>query len=162
MDEDGVAHEVGTSKRRLLHETLDSLDSAEPTVVFCRFHSDLDTVKEVAGVLGRGCLELSGRVNQLEDFKDGGGPIIAVQIQSGGVGVDLSRAAYTIYFSPTYDGGAYEQSLRRTRRPTKHKHATFFYYHLVAENTIDVAVYQALKNKRNMSQAILAGIRGIR
>ena len=160
QDEEGKTHAVGTSKRNLLRETLESLDKAEPAVVFCRFHTDLDTVKRVAEDLGRGVLELSGRVNQLEEFKDGGGPILAAQIQSGGVGVDLSRAAYTIYFSPTYDGGAYAQSLRRTRRPTKHHHKTFFYYHLVAENTIDVAVYQALRDKKKMTDAVLAGIRG--
>lgn len=104
-------------------------------------------------------MELSGRVNHLEEFKRGEAPTIAVQIQSGGVGVDLSRAAYTVYFAPTYDGGAYEQSLRRTRRPSKHKHSSFFYYHLVARNTIDVQIFQALKMKKRISDAVLEGIR---
>lgn len=159
-DDEGRKHEVGDSKRRLLKDVLTDLDKDEPVVVFCRFHTDLDQVASVAADLDRGCLELSGRVNQLEEFKKGGGPIIAVQIQSGGVGVDLSRAAYTVYFSPTYDMGAYDQSLRRTRRPTKHRHDKFFYYHLVAENTIDRLVYQALRNKKNLVETVLSGIRG--
>ena len=160
QDEDGRVHNIGKSKQKLLEDVLESLDSKEPVVVMCKFHSDLDRVHEVAKSLGRGSLELSGRLNQLEEFKRGGGPIIATQIQSGGVGVDLSRAAYTIYFTPTYDMGAYEQSLRRTRRPSKHQHGTFFYYHLVAVNTIDVAVYQALRTKKRVVDSVLAGIRG--
>ena len=162
-DEDGCMREVGSSKRKLLEDVLETLDGQEPVVVFCRFHSDLDSVRRVCEDLGRGCLELSGRPSGkdgLHAFQSGGGPVLAVQIQAGGVGVDLSRAAYTIYYAPTYDMGAYEQSLRRTRRPTEHKHATFFYYHLVAENTIDVQVYQALKDKKKMADAVLAGIKG--
>jgi hypothetical protein len=30
----------------------------------------------------------------------------------------------------------------------------------VAENTIDVAVYQALRDKKNMVEAVLKGIKG--
>lgn len=160
-DDMGDVRNVGRSKQDLLRDVLEDLDKDEPVVVVCLFHSDLDRVADVAADLGRGCLELSGRMNQLEEFKKGGGPIIAVQIQSGGVGVDLSRAAYTVYFAPTYNMGAYEQSLRRTRRPSKHEHGTFFYYHLVAENTIDTAVYQALRDKKKITDAVLAGIRGI-
>jgi len=159
-DECEVDHQVGTSKADCLRDVLMDLDNHEPVVVYCRFHSDLDQVARVAEQLERGCLELSGRIDQLEKFKQGGGPIIAVQIDSGGVGVDLSRAAYTVYFSPTYNMGAYEQSLRRTRRPSKHEHATFFYYHLVAENTIDGMIYAALRGKKKIVDHVLAGIRG--
>lgn len=158
--DDGVPVQIGDSKQRLLREVLTDLDREEPVVVFCKFHTDLDAVASVAAKLDRGCLELSGRVNQLQEFKKGGGPIIAVQIQSGGVGVDLSRAAYSIYYSPTYDMGAYDQSVRRTRRPTKHQHDKFFYYHLVAKNTVDVAIYAALRSKKNLVEAVLSSIKG--
>jgi SNF2 family DNA or RNA helicase len=160
QDEEGQVHTIGESKRKLLEECLLDLDSDTPAVVFCRFHTDLDAVHITCENIGRGCLELSGRLNQLEEFKEGGGPILAVQIQSGGVGVDLSRAAYSFYYTPTYDGGAYEQSLRRTRRPTKHQHGSYFYYHLVAENTIDLDVYRALVNKKKVADSVLEGIKG--
>ena len=82
LDSEGKAHEVGDSKRKLLADVLETLGKEEPVVVFCRFHTDLDVVHGVASDLGRGCLELSGRVNQLQEFKEGGGPVIAVQIHS--------------------------------------------------------------------------------
>jgi SNF2 family DNA or RNA helicase len=68
-DEDGNVHTLGSSKADLLADVLESLDKDEPVVVFCRFHSDLDQVAAVAKDLGRSSLELSGRVNQLEEFK---------------------------------------------------------------------------------------------
>jgi SNF2 family DNA or RNA helicase len=157
-DEDGVCHRVGDAKAKALRDVLLDLGDDEPVVVFCRFHSDLDQVHEVCKGIGRNSLELSGRVNQLQEFKGGGDSIIAVQIQSGGVGVDLSRAAYSIYFCPTYDGGAYQQSLRRTRRPTKHLHGSYIYIYLVAEGTIDRDVYAALKAKENLSDRVFAGM----
>lgn len=160
-DEDGKVHRVGESKKKALKDYLLDLDKDEPVVVFCNFHSDLDQVAEAAADLDRGCLELSGRVNQLQEFKDGGGPIIAVQIKSGGLGVDLSRAAYSVYFCPTYDGGAYRQSLRRTRRPTKHLHGSFIYTRLIAARTIDTVTYKSLDSKHDLSERLLAGIRGL-
>jgi SNF2 family DNA or RNA helicase len=160
QDESGKEHRVGKSKQKLLKDTLLDLDKDEPVVVFCRFHSDLDQVHEVCEDLGRGCLELSGRRKQLQEFKRGEEPVIAVQIRSGDVGVDLSRAAYSIYFCPTYDGGAFQQSLRRTRRPTKHLHGSFIYIYLVAEGTIDKDVYAALQRKEDLSDRVFAGIRG--
>jgi SNF2 family DNA or RNA helicase len=159
--EDGKLRQVGSSKAGCLKDALLDLAPHEPVVVFGRFHTDLDQIHDVCRELGRRSLELSGRRNQLEEFQEGkGGEVIAVQIRSGGIGVDLSRAAYSIYFCPTYDGGAYQQSLRRTRRPTKHLHGSFIYIKLVAEGTIDVDVFRALDRKENLSEAVLAGIQG--
>lgn len=161
QDEEGNVHQVGSSKAGLLKDVLLDIDKDQPVVVFCRFHSDLDQVIEVVRGLGREPLELSGRRNQLEEFKQSNGSeVIAVQIQSGGVGVDLSRAAYSIYFAPTYDGGAYEQSLRRTRRPTKHLHGSYIYIQLVVEGTIDVDTYFALAAKKKVTDHVLEGIKG--
>lgn len=155
-DDNGVTNRIGETKQELLRELLEDLHPSEPVVIFARFTDDLDRIHQTCEDLGRGSLELSGKVDQLREWKDGDAPILAAQIQAGGVGVDLSRSHYTVYYSPTFDMGSYEQSLKRTHRPGQTR--TTFYYHLLARGTIDTKIHSALKSKKNTVEAALEGI----
>jgi SNF2 family DNA or RNA helicase len=116
----------------------------------------LDSVHRAAKKVQRSSLELSGRRKDLEAWQGGGAPILAVQIQAGGVGIDLTRAAYCCYLSTGFSLGDYEQSLARCHRPGQHR--TTYYYHFVARDTIDQTVYRALRNRKNVVEAVLDGI----
>ena len=85
------------------------------------------------------------------------GDVLAVQIQAGGVGIDLTRAAYCCYFSPTYNMGDYLQSLARLDRPGQTRPVT--YIHLVAKGTIDETVYKALQSRQDVITAVIEGIK---
>lgn len=152
-DDTGQMVEVSKAKRELLAETLDGLDTWEPVVVFCRFQQDLDAVKEIAEGQGRRCAELSGRMNQLAEWKAGEYDVIAVQIQAGGAGVNLTRAAYVVYYSTGHSLGDYEQSLKRSHRPGQTRPVRF--YHLIVKGTVDEAVYEALQNKKDVVEYVL-------
>ena len=155
-DDQGKEHRIGSSKQDLLADVLEDFDSREPVVIFCRFKDDLLRIHETCESLGRDCLELSGSVDELAQWKNAHAPILAVQIQAGGVGVDFSRSCYNIFYSPTFDMGAYEQALKRTHRPGQLR--TTFYYQLVAEGTIDVDIYNALRTKKKVVEAALSGL----
>lgn len=152
-DDDGQLREVSSAKKKLLDETLDGMDVREPVVVFCRFQQDLDAVKEICEAQGRRCAELSGRENQLAEWKAGKYDVIAVQIQAGGAGVNLTRAAYVIYYSTGHSLGDYEQSLKRSHRPGQDRPVRF--YHLVVKGTVDEAVYKALQDKKDVVEYVL-------
>jgi SNF2 family DNA or RNA helicase len=110
-------------------------------------------VHEAAKLTARDSLELSGSVRQLEQWQAGEAPVLAVQIQSGGTGVDLTRAAYCVYLSTGFSLGDYEQSLARVHRPGQDR--TVFYYHIVAKDTVDEKVYAALRARKKVVEAIL-------
>ena len=145
--------EVDTEKRRLLQDVLEDLDPKEPVVVFCRFRNDLDQIKAVTESLSRSHGELSGRANDLSDWQAGQRTVLGVQIQSGGLGVDFTRARYAIYFSLGFSLGEYEQSLARIHRPGQLRPC--FYVHLIAEGTVDVKVYSALEKKKDVVEYVL-------
>jgi SNF2 family DNA or RNA helicase len=150
----GVVPIDGTpSKRLALADRLEDMPSAEPVVVFCQFRSDLDDVAAVARELGREYAEVSGERKDLQRWQDGDATILGVQIQSGGVGIDLTRAAYAFYYSLGYSLGDYEQSLARLRRPGQTRCVR--YYHLVCTGTVDEQVYAALRERRNVVDAVL-------
>ena len=156
--DDGAEVLVGTTKRAMLADVLEDLPQREPLVVFCRFRHDLDSIAEVCRDAGRSCAELSGRRNELAHWQDGGADVLAVQIQSGGVGIDLTRARYAIYFSTSWSLGEYEQSLARVHRPGQER--PVIYIHLPAKGTVDEVVYKALERKRDVIEAVLLRLRG--
>lgn len=151
--DDGQLVQIGSEKAEALADLFEDIPSNEPIVVFCRFRQDLDTIVMTAQKSGRTVCELSGRCNQLADWQQGKYNVIAVQIQAGGVGVDLTRACYCIYYSVGHSLGDYEQSLARTHRPGQKR--TVFYYHLIASGTIDEKVYKSLQQKKDVVRAIL-------
>lgn len=146
--------EVGTSKLEALTDLLDGIKLTEPVVVFCLFKTDIQNVRKAALDTGRRIFELSGEIDQVSDWKAAtDGAVLAVQLQSGGVGIDLTKAAYCAYMEGTFNYGNYEQSLKRIHRPGQARPVT--YYHLIAENTIDVKVYRALQKKEEVITSVL-------
>lgn len=156
---DTGAHEtVDTAKQEALFDLLEGLPPDEPVVVFTRFVHDLTVVQEVCADLKRHSLELSGRVNALAPWQQGAAPILGVQIQSGGVGVDLTRACHVIYYSLGFSLGDYVQSRKRVHRPGQARCVR--YYHLVAEKTVDEDVYRALAKRENVIETLLTQWKG--
>jgi SNF2 family DNA or RNA helicase len=155
--DDGQYHRVDSAKEKLLADTLEDIGPDEPVVVFCRFHADLDAVHEAAKAAGYPSLELSGRRDELKRWQDGKAQVLAVQISAGGVGVDLTRARYSAYYSLSFSLGEYDQALSRVHRPGQTRPVE--HIHLVARNTVDTKIMRALEKRAEVVQAILAEIR---
>jgi len=131
---------------------------SEKAVVFCRFHHDLDTVARVCKELGRTCGEISGRVKQYAEWKAGEFSTLAVQIQAGGLGIDLTEAPYAVYYTIGFSLGDYVQSVARVHRPGQTKAVSI--YRLVVRDTVDEQLIKALDKKQNVIRAILEGVKG--
>ena len=154
-DDSSVSTVVDHSKAEALRDILEDIGS-EPVVVFCVFRHELRAVQGVCETLGKQYGELSG--SDKGGLTDRGtmGPdidVLGAQIQSGGVGIDLTRARYAIYYSVDFDPILYKQSLARVHRPGQERPVVYF--HLLAENTIDFAVYGALERKESVTDAVL-------
>lgn len=159
--EAGEVREVNHAKADALRSVLQDLDPAERVVVFCVFRHDLDEVRRVALLEGRPAFELSGREHTLEDWasedgvRDGHGGVIAVQVQAGAEGVDMTCASHAVYFSLPHSLALYEQSRARLHRPGQSRPVSFL--HLIAEGTVDEGVYESLQRKRDVIDEIRAG-----
>jgi len=154
-DDNGNEIIIGDGKVRLLLSLLSDIPSTTPVVVFCRFKKDLSIVRDVAGKTGRKHGEVSGSFNDLNP--DATMPaninLLGVQMQSGGVGIDLSRAHIAVFYSVTLSRGEYEQCLSRLHRPPQINKVTF--YHLVARQSVDEKIYRAFERGRDVIEAIL-------
>lgn len=181
--DEGETIHVDDSKADLLADVLEDLAVDEPVVVFCRFRLDLDAVATVAARMGRGCAEVSGRRDQLAAWQRHGGAlcvidhkkiegkcrlcagrnvtpsILAVQIDSGGEGIDLTRARYGVYYSVGFSLGKYNQSVSRLHRPGADVTRPVHFTHLIAEGTVDEDIYAALEAKEEIVERILRSAR---
>jgi SNF2 family DNA or RNA helicase len=147
-------------KARLLLDVLEDLPLREPVVVFCRFHHDLDAVQAVCDIQGRSYGELSGR--RRDGLTDQGTmadvDVLGAQIKSGGVGIDLTRARYGIYYTLGFELADWLQSRKRLHRPGQTRPVT--YVHLLAENTVERSIYCALRNRQQVVDTVLQCLGG--
>ena len=95
--------------------------------------------------------------NELAAWQAGQGNALVVQLKAGGLGVDLTRAHYQIYFSLDYNLGDYLQTRKRIHRPGQTRAVT--YLHMIAAGTVDHAVYAALAKREEVATSVLAGLR---
>jgi SNF2 family DNA or RNA helicase len=147
------------AKAKVLSDMLEDLPSSEPVVIFCRFKSDIEAAKGVAEALGRRASELSGNCNELDDWQQAKTSVLVAQIQSGGIGIDLTRAAYCWFYSLGYSLAEYEQAVARLHRPGQT--AKTVIYHLVAtisgRSTVDGRVYAALRERKEVVNELITG-----
>lgn len=157
------SYRVSQAKAEHLAEVLDEAgcvhDRAggpEPVIVYGQFRSDLDAIREVAEAVGLRYAEISGRRSdglsarsEMAEWAD----VVAVQIQSGGTGVDLTRARHGVWYSKGYSLGDYDQALKRQDRPGQTRPVVFT--HLVCVDTIDLVVSRALEKRGNAVAAFL-------
>jgi len=143
---------VDSAKQELLADVLDDLPRDEPVTIFYRFVQDAESIKAVCAEQKRAYLELSGRHNDLAEWQKDG-QVLAVQIATGGLGVDLTRACYCVYYSVGYSLSEYEQSLARVHRPGQDRSVT--YVQLIMQDTVDEKVYAALEQKKNVVEMVL-------
>ena len=148
-------------KARLLADVLEDLPVREPIVVFCRFHHDLDAVEQVATAQGRRYGELSGRRRgglTPEARMCPNVDVLGCQIKSGGVGIDLTRARYGIYYTLGFELADYLQSRKRLHRPGQTRPVT--YLHLLAEDTVEQSIYGALRSRQQVVDTVLQHLGG--
>jgi SNF2 family DNA or RNA helicase len=148
VSDDGIPHQVDDAKLSAMRDLIESTD--QPVTVYCQFSSEVRAARQIFEKCGRKHGEVSGNEKTLTphgkypDDLDA----IAVQIKSGGSGIDLTRSPFAIFLNLPYDPGSYEQSVARNHRPGQSQHTTV--YRILAANTVDVRIASALSKKQSV------------
>jgi len=142
------------AKSSTFADWLEDFPRGEPLVVFCSFVRDIEEVVSQCRKAGRSVSQLRGGTNQLAEWQSGATDVIVIQQQSGGAGIDCTRASHCCYYSVGHSLGDFDQSLARLRRPGQKK--TCRYYHFVVRNTVEETIYEALQNKRDVVEEVLS------
>lgn len=162
--ETGQIVEVGSSKIKALRETLeDVLAGGGKVVVFHRFTRDGEQIRKLAEEVsgsapafiygGVPSVERGEHIRRFQEDEDC--RVFVAQIQASGLGVTLTAANVSIFYSVGYSGGDYEQAKGRIHRISQTSKCT--HIHLVAKGTVDEHVLDALESKRRIADDLSDG-----
>ena len=156
-DDEGRTHVIGNEKASLLRDVLEDFPLDEPIVVVAVFREDMERIREVAESLGLGVAELSGRYRDLPLWETGHASVLILEPRAGGESVDLSRAAYMVFYSLRFSLGEYQQVRARIHRVGQTRPVTFL--HLLAEDTVDTLRLRHLQRRQDVIAPLLEEIR---
>ena len=74
---------------------------------------------------------------------------------SAGIGVNMTQASFAIFYSHSYNWGDDEQAEARNYRGGSEIHEKITRVDIVAKNTIDEIILNALSAKKDVSESIL-------
>lgn len=155
--DDGRRLHLGTSKVDAAVELADSaVSGGDKVVVFCRFRAEIDAL---AARLP-GALTLTGDVPGAERGElvrrfqdDEGARVLVAQIQVGGAGITLTAASTMVFCSASFNYSDVEQAKARIHRIGQTQHCT--YYHVVATDTVDELIEEALERKCDVARLVV-------
>jgi superfamily II DNA or RNA helicase len=149
-----LAHEMrqATTEARMNH--LDSIlgDTTDNVVVFYNYISERKAILELLkkNYKDKTVYRMDGEKHEAPskgDWEAVQNSVTLAHYKSASTGVELQYANVTVYFSPTYSYADYAQSIGRTHRNGQEKKCVFYCFNV--KGTIDYAVWQCLKGKKD-------------
>lgn len=149
-----------TPRHEALKNFLENITSSAKVIVWAVFKENYEQIKEVCDELKLKYVEVHGDIPNAEKFKNvdafNNNPDITVFIGhpgSGGIGINLVSATYSIFYSRNFSLGDFLQAKARNHRGGQLKKVT--HIHISAKNTLDEQVTKMLANKIEISEKIL-------
>lgn len=146
-DEDGDYHRLHREKIEVLKEVLEQ--ASGNVLVFFNFKHEKEEIKKFF----KAARILEGE-QEIRDWNTGRIKLLLAHPASCGYGLNLQKGGHTIvWFSPTWNLEQYEQANARLARQGQ-KHPVII-NHIIANDTVDELVMEALKNKETIQSALL-------
>jgi SNF2 family DNA or RNA helicase len=148
----GVPASIGSAKLDALAELLDSIGPDEPVVIWAEYTHEIDRIAALTG--GR---IIDGRTADahavVAAFQRGEIPRLVCHPQACGHGITLTRACYAVWYSMSFSAEFFEQAAARLDRAGQTRPVTN--YILLANDTVDHAIFRAVQGKQNAAAAIM-------
>ena len=160
-----IAEQVSSAKLNALAEIVEEcIDAGKKLVVFARFIPEIDAI---AGMLKKDGIKYSlirgdvkDRAGEVERFQnDKETKVFIGQLQTTGMGLTLTAADTAVFYSLSYNFADYEQAKARIHRIGQKNNCT--YIHLIAKNSIDEKVLEALSKKKNIADLVVDNWRSL-
>ena len=159
-DEEDVVVELNQDKLLAIGDYLEDVPRDKKIVVFARFTLEIDSLKQLMKKQGRSCAVIEGGMKQKDidkawmDFQDKDDPVaIILQIQAGGVSIDLFRSCLCFFYSRSYSYIDYDQARKRVDRNGQKNPVRFI--SMIVKNSIDEDIDFILDSKGSNADLIL-------
>ena len=160
-----MAEQISSAKINALEDIVDEcIDANKKLVVFARFIPEIDAItkmlnkRKIKYALIRGDVkDRAGEVDKFQNDKET--KIFIGQLQTTGMGLTLTASDTAVFYSLSYNFADYEQAKARIHRIGQKNTCT--YIHLIAKNTIDEKVMEALSKKKNIADLVVDNWRSL-
>ena len=160
-----IAEQVSSAKLNELEDIVDQcMEANKKLVVFARFIPEIDAIakmlrtKKIKYSMIRG--DVKDRASEVDKFQnDDETKVFIGQLQTTGMGLTLTAADTAVFYSLSYNFADYEQAKARIHRIGQKNTCT--YIHLVAKNSIDEKVLEALSKKKNIADLVVDNWRSL-
>ena len=158
-DKTAQPQDVSTAKLEALEDIIDScLEEDKKVVVFARFVPEIEAIKAMLEKKKVGYRLIYGatkdRAEQVKNFQeDASVKVFVGQLQTTGMGLTLTAASVAVFYSLDFSYANYEQSRARIHRIGQTEKC--LYIHLVAKNTVDEKIMNALKHKGDIAKLMV-------
>ncbi|MBS2531395.1 DEAD/DEAH box helicase [Catenulispora sp. NF23] len=95
------------------------------------------------------------REDMVRRFQDGEVPVFLLSLKAAGVGLNLTRAGHVIHYDRWWNPAVEEQATDRAYRIGQTQPVQV--HRLIAEGTVEDRIATALKEKRDLAEAVLTG-----
>jgi len=137
-------------------------DTSRQVIVWCRFIPSIKVIEKKMQELNIQYSVLHGEIDdrqgQINRFQAGETRVFIGQIQTGGVGVNITAGNIVVYFENTFSLEDRLQSEARAHRYGQRRNVT--YIDIVYKGTIDMIVYEAIKNKQDLAKTLVSCFKG--
>lgn len=161
--EDGEVYRIKENPRiEKLKELLTTIDSTHKIIIWAIFKENYAQIREVCDELGLKYTEIHGDIPNKEKFKNvdyfNNDPECRILIgnpASGGVGVNLIAASYSIYYTRSFKLSDELQSEARNYRKGSEIHEKITKIKIMAPGTLDEIIDEAINGKAAIGERIL-------
>lgn len=158
-DDERTTRRVSTAKLEALEDIIDSVTAdGEKLVIMARFTAELDDIedlldrKRIQHAVIRG--GTAAREDEIFRFQhDPACRVFVGQIAAAGLGLTLTASHTMCFYSLDYSMSNFEQAKARIHRVGQKN--TCHYIYLTAENTVDLKVLRALRDKTDLARLLI-------
>ena len=144
-----------------LIDFINNLEVRRKIVVFCRFVCEIKMVEEALRNNGTKYVSVYGaikdRLEKINDFnRNEDIRVFVTNPETGGLGINLTAATYSIFMSNNYKFGDRIQAEDRIHRIGQDKNVT--YIDVLMINSIDIAISRILKSKQKLADMVVGDV----
>lgn len=153
----GEVINISNDKLIVLKEAI--ADQKGPIVIFCQYVAEIELiVKELSKSKLRVASynDTKNRDKTYNAFKSNKLDVLVLQISSGSVGLNLQEANKLIFYSWSYSFDSYKQAIARIKRSGQKRRMQII--HIVARDTIDNTILDAIKQKGQIAERIFTKV----
>lgn len=141
----------GQYSKDKLAAVADLIDSTEDRlIIFYNFTAEMEMIRKLCG--DRPVSIVNGSTKDLRAYEEHPDSITLIQYQAGAHGLNLQKARRIIYYTLPESSELFEQSRKRIHRIGQDQ--TCFYYIPICRDSIEEKILQALKMRRDYTDAL--------